>query len=57
MAVEAVLPQLSTILLTAAIDSINPCAIGVLILLMSIMIAFKTKKEMMLLRQESCCLK
>ena len=47
MAVEAYLPTLGTVVTTALIDSINPCAIGVLILLVSIMIAFKTKKEMM----------
>ena len=47
MAVEAYLPTLGTVITTALIDSINPCAIGVLILLISIMIAFKTKKEML----------
>ena len=47
MTVEAYLPTLGTVIVTALIDSINPCAIGVLILLISIMIAFKTKKEMM----------
>ena len=47
MAVEAYIPTLGTVVVTALIDSINPCAIGVLILLVSIMIAFKTKKEMM----------
>src|SRR3990167_5704924 len=47
MAVGAYLPTLGTVITTALIDSINPCAIGVLILLVSIMIAFKTKKEML----------
>lgn len=47
MAVAAYLPTLGTVITTALIDSINPCAIGVLILLISIMIAFKTKKEML----------
>ena len=47
MAVGAYLPTLGTVVTTALIDSINPCAIGVLILLISIMIAFKTKKDMM----------
>ena len=47
MAVNAYLPTLGTVVTTALIDSINPCAIGVLILLISIMIAFKTKKEML----------
>lgn len=46
MAIEAYLPTLGTIVATGAIDSINPCAIGVLILLVSVMIAFKTKREM-----------
>ena len=35
MAVAAGLPGLGTVLATAAVDSINPCAIGVLILLIS----------------------
>lgn len=47
MAVQAYLPTLGTVIATAVIDSINPCAIGVLILLVSIMIAFKKKKEML----------
>ncbi|MBI2656822.1 hypothetical protein HYX03_03725 [Candidatus Woesearchaeota archaeon] len=47
MTVSAYLPALGTVVATALIDSINPCAIGVLILLVSIMIAFKTKKEML----------
>ncbi|HSB46618.1 MAG TPA: GAP family protein [Candidatus Bilamarchaeum sp.] len=37
MAVDASLPQLGTVLVTAAIDSINPCAIGVMILLVALM--------------------
>jgi len=47
MSVEAYIPTLGTVLATALIDSINPCAIGVLILLISIMVAFKTRREMM----------
>lgn len=47
MAIEAYLPTLGTVVTTALIDSINPCAIGVLILLVSIMVVFKTKKEML----------
>ena len=47
MAVEAYLPTLGTVVITALIDSINPCAIGVLILLISIMVAFKAKKDML----------
>ncbi len=41
MAVEAYLPTLGVVLLTAAIDSINPCAIGVLILMLSVLLAAK----------------
>ena len=47
MAVEAYLPTLGTVVVTALIDSINPCAIGVLILLISVMIALRSKKEML----------
>src|SRR3989338_2487103 len=47
MAVQAYLPTLGTVIATALIDSINTCAIGVLILLVSIMVAFKTKREML----------
>ncbi len=47
MAVETYLPTLGTVITTALIDSINPCAIGVLILLVSVMIVFKSKKEML----------
>ena len=49
MAVEAYLPQLATVVTTAAIDSINPCAIGVLILLISVMLAGKQSTKRMLL--------
>lgn len=38
MAVEAYLPTFGTVLVTAAIDSINPCAIGVLILMLSVLV-------------------
>lgn len=48
MAVEATLPQLTTVIFTALIDSINPCAIGVLILLISTVIAnSKSRKHML----------
>src|SRR3989338_10562699 len=47
MTVQAYLPTLGTVIITALIDSINPCAIGVLILLISIMLAFKSKREML----------
>ena len=47
MAVQAYLPTLGTVVTTALIDSINPCAIGVLILLTSIMVVYKSKKELL----------
>lgn len=47
MAVEIALPTLITILLSAAVDSINPCAIGVLILLVSTLIVSKRKHELL----------
>ena len=47
MVIEAYLPQLGTILITGAVDSINPCAIGVLILLISLMMAMHTKRKML----------
>ena len=47
MAVQAYLPSLGTVIMTALIDSINPCAIGVLILLASIMVVYKSKKELL----------
>ena len=39
MGIESELPTILTVLVTAAIDSINPCAIGVLILMMSVILA------------------
>ena len=48
MAVEAYLPTLGTVIATALIDSINPCAIGVLILLVSTMVIYKSKRELMI---------
>ena len=47
MTVQTYLPTLGTVIGTALIDSINPCAIGVLILLASIMVVYKTKKELL----------
>lgn len=41
------LPTLATVFFTAAIDSINPCAIGVLILLVSTLLAAKKKDKML----------
>ncbi len=50
MAVEAYLPTLATVLGAAAIDSINPCAIGVLILMVSVLLAtHQSTKKMLLL--------
>ena len=48
MAVEAYLPTLGTVVATAAVDSINPCAIGVLILMISVLIASKASTKRML---------
>ncbi len=49
MVVEG-LPTLGIVLVTAAIDSINPCAIGVLILMISVMLsAGKSLKRMLFL--------
>jgi cytochrome c biogenesis protein CcdA len=39
MAVEASLPQIGTVIVTAAVDSINPCAIGVMILLVALLVS------------------
>jgi cytochrome c biogenesis protein CcdA len=49
MAVEAYLPTIITVVTTAAIDSINPCAIGVLVLMISVMLAGKQSTKKMLL--------
>ena len=48
MAVAASLPKIGTVLIKAAVDSINPCAIGVLILLISLIVAAKTSKGKLL---------
>jgi len=48
MAVEAYLPTLGTVVITALIDSINPCAIGVLILMVSVLLAGKQSTQRML---------
>lgn len=47
MAVDITLPTLATVLVTAAVDSINPCAIGVLILLVSTLIVTKRQHELL----------
>jgi len=46
MAIEIELPTLVTVLVTAAVDSINPCAIGVLILLVSTLLVTKRRDRM-----------
>ncbi len=48
MAVEAYIPTLTTVLTTAAIDSINPCAIGVLILMLTVLMGAKHSTGRML---------
>jgi cytochrome c biogenesis protein CcdA len=47
MAVEISLPTVTAVLATAAVDSINPCAIGVLILLVSTLLVAKKKQDML----------
>jgi len=50
LAVEAYLPTLGVVVTTAAIDSINPCAIGVLVLMLSVLMGKKLSiKRMMFL--------
>ncbi|MEW6722824.1 MAG: GAP family protein [Candidatus Micrarchaeota archaeon] len=49
MVVESRLPELGTIIVTAAIDSINPCAIGVMILLVALMVSNQKLRGKMLL--------
>lgn len=48
MVVEASLPTLGTIVITGFIDSINPCAIGVLILLLSTLVVIGKSKQKLL---------
>ena len=48
MSVEAGLPALGVVATTAAVDSINPCAIGVLIMLLSTLLVFRQSKRKML---------
>ena len=48
LAVEAYIPTLGIVAVTAAIDSINPCAIGVLILMLSVLLAAKRSVGRML---------
>ena len=48
MTVQGYIPTIGTVIITALIDSINPCAIGVLILLASIMVVYKSKRELLI---------
>jgi len=48
MVVEAGLPALGIVVVTALVDSINPCAIGVLILLLSTLLVMRQTKRKML---------
>ncbi len=49
MAVEAYLPTLGVVTASAAIDAINPCAIGVLILMLAVLMGSKKSVGRMLL--------
>lgn len=45
--VEATLPTLGAVLITAAVDSINPCAIGVILLLVATLIKQDRKRDIL----------
>ncbi len=47
MAVEVGLPTIATVLITGAVDAINPCAIGVMILLISMLVVYKDKTRLL----------
>jgi len=49
MVVEAGLPALGVVITTALVDSINPCAIGVLLLLLSTLLVMRQTKSRMLI--------
>lgn len=49
MAVIGSIPALGTVIISAAIDSINPCAIGVLILMISVLLGSRASTKRMLL--------
>jgi cytochrome c biogenesis protein CcdA len=49
MAIEATLPAWPVVITTALIDSINPCAIGVLILLIATLLGFSKDRKKMLI--------
>ena len=48
MAAEIAFPTLSVVIVTALIDSINPCAIGVLVLLIATLLELSEEKSKML---------
>lgn len=48
MGIETQLPTIFTVIITAAIDSINPCAIGVLILMISVILSSGKSRARML---------
>ena len=48
MVTEIALPTVAVVLATSAVDSINPCAIGVLILMISTLLALSHDKKKML---------
>ena len=43
----ALIPTLSAVITAALVDSINPCAIGVLILLISTLVVYRSKRELL----------
>ncbi len=47
MAVEAALPTLGAVLVTAAVDSINPCAIGVALLLVATLVKQDRRRDIL----------
>lgn len=47
MAIEAALPTLGAVLVTAAVDSINPCAIGVALLLVATLVKQDRRRDIM----------
>jgi len=49
MAVLGSIPALGTVMISAAIDSINPCAIGVLILMISVLLGSRASTKRLLL--------
>jgi cytochrome c biogenesis protein CcdA len=48
VAVEAHLPTLGLVTVTALVDSINPCAIGVLILLCSVFLSMRSRRDLLI---------